>query len=208
MVRVLVDVGHRTTGVVLTRGCEVAFYKSLELGGADMTRVAAERLGLEAQSVLDLRRRRMSHPDEAEHGVDPRVDRALYDAIRPLLGDLANEINLCVRHYCVTFRGSRPSACLIVGGEALEPHLTEAVQDALQIETSVGRPLAGVREVPTGAGIRDGVWPEWTVAAGLSLRPMDVRRGRRGSVNRRRMSDSGESGELPASVASEERRAA
>lgn len=197
VVRVLVDVGHRTTGVVLTRGCRVAFYKTLEFGGAEMTRVAAERLGLEPQAVVDLRRRRMSHPESSEHGVDPRVDRALYDAIRPLLGDLANEINLCVRHYCVTFRGSRPSACLVVGGEALEPHLTESVQDALQIETSVGQPLAGVRDVPAGVGIRDGVQAEWSVAAGLSLQPTDVRgRGRTVGHNRRRIDKSSGEGEM------------
>jgi Tfp pilus assembly PilM family ATPase len=104
--------------------------------------------------------------------------------VRPLLGDLAHEVNLCVRHYCVTFRGSRPSGCLVVGGEALEPHLTEAMQDALQIETTVGRPFEDVEGVRTVGDGRD-AFPEFGVAAGLSLRPMDVRSaGGRGMMRR------------------------
>lgn len=182
VVRVIVDVGYRSTGVILTRGSQVAFYKPLELGGADLIRVAAERLGLEAQTVNDLRRRRMSR-GAGDEPIDPKVDRALYDAVRPLLGDLAHEVNLCVRHYCVTFRGSRPTACLVAGGEAMEPRLADAVQDALQIETSVGDPLDGI-ELPSGSAL--GAGPGWGVAAGLSLRPLDVRAGSTRGVGRRR----------------------
>ena len=201
VVRVLVDVGHRSTGVVLTRGCRVAFHKPLELGGADMTRIAAERLGLEPETVNDLRRQRMARRGEGVAGIDSKVDRALYDVVRPLLGDLAHEVNLCVRHYCVTFRGSRPSACMVVGGEALEPHLVEAMQDALQIETSVGHPLEGVEGVPgTGEGRES--FPEFAVAAGLSLRPLDIRSSGGRDV-RRRSDGAGESGSAP-----EARRAA
>ena len=182
VVRVLVDVGYRSTGVILTRGSQVAFYKPLELGGADLVRVASERLGLEPQTVNDLRRRRMTR-SAGDEPIDPKVDRALYDAVRPLLGDLAHEVNLCVRHYCVTFRGSRPGACLVSGGEALEPRLVEAIQDALQIDTAVGEPLEDI-ETRGAAGVGV-VGPEWGVAAGLSLRPLDIRSsGSRGVARR------------------------
>lgn len=198
VVRVLVDVGQRSTGVLLTRGSRVSFYKPLELGGAEMTRIAAERLGLEPQTVNDLRRQRMARVGGGVEGIDPKVDRALYDVVRPLLGDLAHEVNLCVRHYCVTFRGSRPTACLIVGGEALEPHLTEALQDALQIETSIGLPLEGVEGV---RGVGDGrdAHAEFGVAAGLSLRPLDVRSAE-GWGLMRRTSDRGDESESASDV--------
>ncbi len=194
VVRVIVDVGYSSTGVLLTRGAGVAFYKPLELGGADLIRVAAERLGLEPQTVDDLRRRRMAG-DEGRTEIDPKVDRALYDAVRPLLGDLAHEVNLCVRHYCVTFRGSRPGACLIVGGEAPEPRLAEAVQDALQIDTGLGNPLEGI--ALSGARLQDRTssrGAEWGVAAGLSLRPMDLHSTKGRSMSRRRAGDADEDG--------------
>ena len=193
VVRVLVDVGYGSTGVVLARGSGVAFYKPLELGGEDLVRVAAERLGLEPQTVNDLRRQRIASVGAPGTGIDPKVDRALYDAVRPLLGDLAHEVNLCVRHYCVTFRGSRPSECLVVGGEAREPRLTEAIQDALQIDTSVGRPLAGIEGVRRGvAPVDEGACPEWAVGVGLSLRAAEARSESARGARRERLEGVGE----------------
>jgi type IV pilus assembly protein PilM len=174
VVRVLADVGRFSTKVVLTRGSEVAFYRHLEMGGAAMTQLAAERLGLTPETVDDLRRQRMSREAGGSCDVDPKVDRALYDAVRPLLGDIAHEINLCLRHYSVTFRGSRPSECLVVGGEALEPRLPEAVQKALNLKTRLGDPLEGI-ERSTGRDCEGRTAPEWGVAAGLSLQPLDRR---------------------------------
>ncbi len=105
----------------------------------------------------------------------------LYAAVARVLGYLADEVNRGVRHCCGTFSGSRPGACLVVGGEALEPRLSEAIQDALQIDTSVGDPLEGVEM----AGARES-GPGWGVAAGLSLRPLDVlTNGTRGVARRR-----------------------
>ena len=181
VVRVLVDVGRRTSEVMITRGRFVAFYKTLEFGGEAMTLAAAERLGLEPASVEDLRRRRMRPDGGRDVAVDEKVDRALFDAVRPLMGELAHEVNLCVRHYSVTFRGSRAGACVLVGGEALEPRLVEAVGEATHLETSVGRPLEGV------AGVEPGDWPEWAVAAGLSLQPTETAPVRRRGGGRRAM---------------------
>ncbi len=174
-VRLIVDIGLLSTGVMLTRGRSVAFYKQLEVGGAAMTKAASERLGLDPVMVEDLRRQRKLQ-DYGGEPVDPKVDRALFDAVRPLIGDLAHEVSLCLRYYSVTFRGAKPEVCYLAGGEGAEPRLSESFQESLHLPASVGRPFEGVRvEGAAGSGIR-GAGCEWGVAAGLSLRTRDEAR--------------------------------
>lgn len=171
-VRAIVDIGMMSTGVMLLRGRQVAFYKPLEIGGAKMSMAAAERLGLELESVRDLRNQAATGSMADGPGLDPKVDRAMFEAVRPLISELAREVALCMRYYSVTFRGSRPRECLVVGGEAATPHLVDVLRDELRIQTELGEPLRNV-EPPRKGGQWDqniGCGGEWTVAAGLGMR--------------------------------------
>ncbi len=173
IVRAIVDIGLCTTGVILMRGRAVTFYKQLEFGGERMTKAAAERLGMEPSAVAEMRRRRAAGGAPG----DPRVDRAMFEAVRPLLCDLAQEVSLCVRYCGVTFRGARPESCLVVGGEAREPRLAEQMSEILHLPVSVGQPLHGVtpREGGGAEEVRPGNDCEWAVAAGLGLRFVEQR---------------------------------
>lgn len=179
VVQLIVDIGLQTTGVILSRGSSVAFYKQLEIGGAAFTKAASEKLGLEPATVDDLRRRRMVPDSAGSTGVDPKVDRALYDAVRPLMGDLAHEVSLCVRYYSVTFRGAKPERCILAGGEAAEPRLGDCFQDALHISTGVGRPLDGIAISGRSTSRVRGTGAEWAASIGLSLRARDDVKSRR-----------------------------
>lgn len=186
--RVVINIGERTTGVMVTRGQTVAFYKPLEIGGDTMTRAAAERLGLEVDAVRDLRKQRAAAAARGEEPRDARVDRALFESVRPLMDELAREVSMCLRYYGVTFRGSRPDACLVVGGEAEEPQLVQLLADELHVPTSVGRPLEGI-EISNGAalgGDSSSARAEWAVSAGLALRSWHLRQTSR---SRRRGTD-------------------
>lgn len=177
IVRVVVDIGYASSCVLILRGNSVAFYKPLEIGGRNLNNAAAERLGLEPGTVADLRRQPMREPGERSGSIDERVDRALYEAIRPILGDLARETALCIRYYSVTFRGSKASQCQIVGGDAREPKLVELMKDATHLPTSIGKPLQGIEIAGAGslANRRD-EHAGWSVATGLSLRATETRR--------------------------------
>lgn len=188
VVQLIVDIGLETTGVILTRGSSVAFYKQLEIGGAAFTRAASERLGLEPATVDDLRRRRMVPDTAGSSGVDPKVDRALYDAVRPLMGDLAHEVSLCLRYYSVTFRGAKPERCILGGGEAAEPRLAECLQDSLHVSTGVGRPLDDMNPGARASTRVRGSGAEWAISVGLSLRARDDAKKRR-KVQARRSID-------------------
>ncbi len=168
--RVIVDVGEAAAEVMVTRGRAIAFYKQVELGGRAMTRLCAERLGLDPATVADLRRRRMASGPGA---IDPKVDRALYDAVRPLMSDLAQEVTLCLRYFSVTFRGARPDGVIVVGQEAAEPRLAQTLGEALHVAASVGRPLEGY-DLSLVSGVIDardaGADAQWGACVGLSTR--------------------------------------
>lgn len=170
-VRLVVDVGWRSTGITALRGDKVAFYKQLEWGGERLDMAAADALGLAPGTVAEIRRQRFQ-AGMGESGIDPRVERAVFDAVRPMLGELAHEVTLCLRYYLVTFRGDKPQCVLVVGGEADEPRLAEAIQESTGIEARVARPLEGMdlSTAALGGGDRRGSMAQWAVAAGLSLR--------------------------------------
>ncbi len=188
--RVIVDIGERLTGVMVTRGQGVAFYKPLELGGEAMTRAASQRLGLDLDAVRDLRRQRAAAWARGATPSDARVDRAIYEAVRPLMDELARETAMCLRYYGVTFRGSRPEACLVVGGEAEEPQLTKLLGEELHLPTSVGRPLDGITAPADSAHGGGGggalARPQWAAATGLGLRNWQLKQEK---VARRRRTD-------------------
>ncbi|MBL0926414.1 MAG: pilus assembly protein PilM [Phycisphaerales bacterium] len=169
IVRVVVDVGRCCTGVTLVRGEQVAFHKPLDIGGERLTRTAAERLGLEPATIEDLRERRRLAEAGLPAEIDAKVDRAVFDAVRPLMGDLAHEIKMCLRYYSVTFRGAKPERAYVVGGEALEPRLAATIAEALGVPTSVGSPLEGIDCAGALGDARPGPRPELAAAVGLSL---------------------------------------
>jgi len=175
ILNVQVDIGFRNTGVMLTRGRSAVFYKPLEFGGERLTSHVASRMGIEEATVIDLRRRRMEASTNGS-GIDARVDRAMFDAVRPLMDELAQEIALCLRYYSVTFRGAKPVTCYLVGGEASEPHLTEVIEEATRTTTVVGEPLQDIEDDHIfGYGQnRRSTRSEWAVAAGLAMRQMEA----------------------------------
>lgn len=173
LVRLVVEVGPAASTVLVVRGADVTFYKRLEIGGRDFNRVAAERLGLDPGTIVDLRRQRIGAAGGA--GVEapaPKIDRAIFDAVRSLVHQLAEEVALCLRYYTVTFCGRRPSMALVVGEEAGEPGLVESLAGAMNIEGSLGKPLDGI-----DLGAFDKAFPgaaaraQWSAPLGLALRP-------------------------------------
>ena len=172
-VRMTVDVGASGSTVSITRGQDLAFLKTVKVGGDDFTRAVAEKLSLDDAAARQLRRERIAAhaPGETETEFIDRVDRAAYEAVRPLIHELSEETALCLRYYSVTFRGGRPEFLGLLGGDAQEPHLAKIVAEQLKIESEVCAPLEGIdlSQAQLGADRRTSPLCEWAVATGLSL---------------------------------------
>ena len=172
-VSVFADIGAQTT-VVIARGRDVVFVKSIPIGGAVFNRAVADCLELSPTEAEGLRRRlgrRRPEAEQADAEESDRVSRAVADAIRPHLEDLANEVALCLRYYSVTFRGPRPEVIMFTGGESHNPSIPSTLAERLGIEPQTGDLFHTVRTDHLGP-ILDRRSPlyEWTTAFGLSLK--------------------------------------
>jgi len=167
---VMADIGARTT-VVISRGRELVFVKTIPIGGTVFNRAVAECLELEPAEAEALRRRMGARVAAGEADEQDRAARAVADAIRPHLEDLADEIGLCLRYYGVTFRGPRPEKIELTGGEAHNPNITLALGERLGMAAEVADPFRRVRTDHLGPVLdRRGVRAEWAMAFGLSLK--------------------------------------
>ena len=168
VVQMILDVCEEHTTVLITRGNNLVFCKVVDVGGRQMNEAAEQKLGLDPSTVRELRRQRARGEDDASQ--DQRIAHALFDTMRPTMAAIAREASLCLRHYSVTFRGSRPGACLLTGGEALEPGFDRVVSDVLGVEARVADPLDAVRTDMTIGGAQYG--PAWAGAAGIAIRDL------------------------------------
>lgn len=176
-VSAVVDVGASGSTAIILRGDQIAFCKPINIGGRQLNQAVAEQLQMDLDAASELRAARiaaaMGHSG-AESASDPSIERAEYDAVRPLLGSFAKEVMLCIRYYGVTFRGHPPGRLVLTGGDALEPRLGETLAHHCKIPVVLDRdvsPIAGLmKDVRNALNRAPGPAATWTVAAGLSLR--------------------------------------
>jgi len=169
VVTALVDLGAHTT-VLVARGREIEFLKTIPIGGVTLNRAVAECLDMAAAEAEGLRRHLGSRRGSDDEAAD-QVARTVADAVRPHLEDLANEIALCLRYHSVTFRCPRPQAVTFSGGESNNPDIVAALGERLGIEVRVGEPLKGIETGHVGPVMdrRSGL-AEWATVLGLSLK--------------------------------------
>lgn len=169
--RVLIDIGSDSTDLIVLRGPSIVFYKSLRVGSRRLNQLVAERLGVEEREAEDLRKQRILSGRRDNDGTrDERTEQAIFEAIRPLLDELAREVSMCLRYYAVSFSGPRPSFVLATGIDACEPRLVDHLQRCVGVPMQIGRPLDGVELGGSLSAAGQAPLAEWSAAVGLSLR--------------------------------------
>lgn len=176
-VRVVVDVGASGSTVMILRGDQIALCKPITVGGEHFDRAVAEHLQMNVDAARELRAARIcsaTGQPGALPTADPAIERAEYDAVRPLLGSFAKEVTLCVRYYGVTFRGHPPDQLILTGGDGLEPRLGDTLEAQCKIPVTYddqASPVAGLLgQVESAMNGPPGPAAWWSVSAGLSLR--------------------------------------
>jgi type IV pilus assembly protein PilM len=189
-VSVIIDIGLSGSSVVVARGRQILFIKSIDIGGRRLNEAVAGQLNLSYDEACELRLRsiaqsatdhRAPEPDDAAGSapatrVDPpAVNWTIHDALRVEMEGLAKEVALCLRYCSVTFRGLRCDHVTVVGGEAYDPVVIQLLSEHLGIECAAGQPLRGVDTsgVDVG-GDRRGMLAEWSTCAGLAVRNLEL----------------------------------
>jgi len=117
-------------------------------------------------------------PAENRHNVDPSTRQVMVDAVSVVAENLAKEVSLCLRYYTVTFRGKRVERAVFAGGGAYEDILLNVLRRRLAVEIEVAQPLRGydLSDARTNVHFNSskrGLFCEWAVAVGLSLKGWD-----------------------------------
>ncbi len=175
--RLILDVGFSATKAVILRQGRIVFYKAIDIGGHKFDQAIAKHLKLDDSQASDLRRR-VAQESEGQaqdallFGSSRRdeMQRAVFEAMRPIAADLAREVGLCLRYYSVTFRGKRPETAWLTGGEAGEPNLARVLTEDAALQVKPASPLSQVDCSRTPLLQGGGPLSQWSVAAGLSLR--------------------------------------
>lgn len=188
---VVVDVGYHCSKVLITRGGQIVFFKLIDIGGRQLDLAVSEHLDLSPEDAAQLRRHMARSEGDGQAEAQPlfgssrreNVERAVLEAIRPVLGDLAREVGLCLRYFAVTFRGARPGELTVVGGEALHPYAVESIGEQLELTTHLGRPFNGIDRSAEHLSLdRRGDLPQWATAVGAALKNFTSQPAQRGAA--------------------------
>jgi len=172
-VQMFVDIAAQQTQVIITRGRNISFYKSVEIGGLHLLDAVSRKLGITLDEAKALRQRLLESGQGGSsgeaHNRDP-VRQAVFDATRSVAEELGRELAMCLRYYSVAFRGHRPSRVRLVGGEAGDFQLHSIFKSSLSVAVEAARPLFSVDVGRMRASDRAGAMSQWALAMGLGLR--------------------------------------
>ena len=174
--RVVLDVGPTGSTLLMLSGHRTTFCKSLAIGGRHFDAAVAEHLDLDEQAARELRWARL----EGETTMDATTDAALTAATRSVVSELARDAMLCLRHYSVSIRGTRPEYLVLSGCHAGEPGLAEALASSCRLtvreddQSGTLQSLAADIRAQTAGSC--GPISGWAAVAGLSLRGKSPRR--------------------------------
>ncbi len=181
LVRVVVEIGSTGSTVMILQGDQIVFAKPVAISGDQLTAAVGEHLQLDERAAAELRASRIlaAQSDSAEEK-SGATDRAAFDAVRPLLGDLVKEVVLCLRYYGVTFRGHPPEQIVLSGGDAMEPSLDTMLNGACKIPVVHDDPMSTLQgiimQIREKLNSEPGPAACWAVAAGLSVRGIEESR--------------------------------
>jgi type IV pilus assembly protein PilM len=158
-----IHLGAKSTGLIIADTRDILFLKYIHTGGQNWDEAIARHIDLPIADAAKMRELIAAAPvlnDQNE------IHRTIVEAIREPLEGLGSEIELCLRYYKVTFRGSPLDKVVLTGSQAA-PWLTDFFGKRLSLPCELGNPLLAVQQVPATALDRPG---RWTLAMGLCLK--------------------------------------
>ena len=174
--RVVLDVGPSGSTLLMLSGHRTTFCKSLAIGGRHFDAAVAEHLDLDHEAARELRWARL----EGETTLDATTDAALTAATRSVVSELARDAMLCLRHYSVSIRGTRPDYLVMSGCHAAEPGLADAVAQACRLTVRADDQSGTLQSLASDIRAQTagccGPISGWASVAGLSLREKSSRR--------------------------------
>jgi len=156
---ILIDVGAENTNLVISDG-ERVWIRNVPLGGNNFTNALSKEFKLQFSKAENLKR----HAAESKHA------RQVFQAMRPIFGDLLTEIQRSIGYYTSLHRDSRVERVVAMGNAFRLPGLAKFLSQNLgvEVEKIEGISSLGASEVPSAPMFRKNVL-SFGVAFGLAL---------------------------------------
>nr|WP_279232667.1 type IV pilus assembly protein PilM [Thermus neutrinimicus] len=186
-VSVAVEIGAESTSLVLLRGDRPLAVRILTLSGKDFTEAIGKSFGLDFLTAEEVKRTYglATIPTEDEElllDFDAERERyspaKIYDAIRPILVELTQEIRRSLEFFRVQLGDVQPEVGYLYGGGSRLRGLSTLLTDTLGVNFTVPDPWQGIQVDPKRFDLEKlrEMGPEFLVPVGLALRgvmPLD-----------------------------------
>lgn len=186
-VSVAVEIGAESTSLVLLKGDRPLAVRILTLSGKDFTEAIGKSFGLDFLTAEEVKRTYglATIPTEDEElllDFDAERERyspaKIYDAIRPILVELTQEIRRSLEFFRVQLGDIQPEVGYLYGGGSLLRGLSTLLTDTLGVNFTVPDPWQGIQVDPRRFDLEKikEMGPEFLVPVGLALRgvmPLD-----------------------------------
>ncbi len=169
----IVEIGANLTDIIVVEGGVPFLGRSIETGGAAMTRAIVSSLGISDKRAEQLKRDiGVIAFDETSGGAG--VPAILKETLEPITHEIRYMIDLYKNHP-VTPTGKIAGTLekiILTGGAALLPGLTDYLAKELDIRVILGDPWSGVQYPADLKPVLSSLGPKFSVALGLALREM------------------------------------
>ena len=186
-VSVAVEIGAESTSLVLLKGDRPLAVRILTLSGKDFTEAIGKSFGLDFLTAEEVKRTYglATIPTEDEElllDFDAERERyspaKTYDAIRPVLVELTQEIRRSLEFFRVQLGDIQPEVGYLYGGGSRLRGLSTLLTDTLGVNFTVPDPWQGIQVDPRRFDLDKikEMGPEFMVPVGLALRgvmPLD-----------------------------------
>ena len=161
---ILLDVGAENTNLVIADG-ERVWIRNVPLGGNNFTQALCKEFKLQFSKAENLKR----HAAESKHA------RQVFQAMRPIFGDLLTEIQRSIGYYTSLHRDSRIERVVALGNAFRLPGLTKFLSQNLGVEVAKveGFETLGDAEALSAPLFRENVL-SFGVAFGLALQGLGM----------------------------------
>lgn len=158
------NLGLHSTSVMFADASRVLFLKYIPIGGNTFDEAVARDLDV---TTSEASRVRALMKSATELDSEDEIHRSVTAAIRSSLETLSREIELCLRYFKVTFRGTPLREVVVTGAEAT-PWLLQFFSQRLGNNCVLGDPLQACGKSSRSQRQSESPW-HWTTAIGLAL---------------------------------------
>jgi type IV pilus assembly protein PilM len=162
---IIVDIGGRTTNFTIVSGGVVRLTRSIDTGGAEISRAFVSSLG------IDLRRADWIKKSNQINLLDPK--NQFSSLANPVIGMIVDETKRLREVFYMKNPLKKIEKVILTGGVSKLATLAEYFSQRLSLECQKGDPLARIGVKKEHREVAEEIAPELTVAIGLALRGLD-----------------------------------